>query len=111
MSGQLERLLAEATPPRRSIKSFAARMELADFIEDNGPEMARLLVDAMAKLQAGPCPGCGDDGWYVGHEDECHETGDCQCSGVQVECECRGEKAALLARFAVLEQRAGEGQG
>jgi hypothetical protein len=34
------------------------------------------------------CPACGGDGWYVGHEDECYDTGDCVCSGVQVECEC-----------------------
>jgi hypothetical protein len=34
------------------------------------------------------CPACGGDGWYVGHEDECYDTGDCVCSGVQVKCEC-----------------------
>lgn len=36
------------------------------------------------------CPTCGGDGWYVGHEDECYDTGDCVCSGVQVQCECAG---------------------
>jgi hypothetical protein len=35
------------------------------------------------------CPACGGDGWYVGHEDECYDTGDCVCSGVQVRCECQ----------------------
>ncbi len=33
------------------------------------------------------CPACGGDGWYIGHEDECYDTGDCNCSGVQVECD------------------------
>jgi hypothetical protein len=28
------------------------------------------------------------DGWYVGHEDECYDTGDCCCSGVQIQCSC-----------------------
>lgn len=73
------------------------------------PDGLRLLADMAAKLAAGPCPGCGDDGWYVGHEDDCHETGDCVCSGVQIECGCSGEKAALLARFAELEARASAG--
>jgi hypothetical protein len=37
------------------------------------------------------CSACGGDGWYVGHEDKCYETGDCGCSGVQLQCEkCGG---------------------
>lgn len=36
------------------------------------------------------CRSCNGDGWYVGHEDECHETGDCHCSGVQIPCEMCG---------------------
>lgn len=44
---------------------------------------------------AGNCD-CGGDGWYIDHEDECYETGDCNCSGVQVECECQS-RAALRA--------------
>lgn len=35
------------------------------------------------------CPGCGGDGWYVGHDDACDDAGDCVCSGVQVRCECQ----------------------
>lgn len=41
------------------------------------------------RLSAVVCSACGGDGWYVGHEDECSETGDCNCSGVQIECECQ----------------------
>ena len=45
--------------------------------------------------EPGPmCPACGGDGWYVGHDDECYDTGDCVCGGVQVRCECQGEALA-----------------
>ena len=37
------------------------------------------------------CPTCSGYGWWVDHEDECYQTGDCGCSGVQVECrDCAG---------------------
>lgn len=37
------------------------------------------------------CTRCGGQGWDVGHEDECYESGDCNCSGVQIECpDCLG---------------------
>lgn len=39
--------------------------------------------------QPAACPTCGGDGWYVGHEDACHDSGDCVCSGEQVQCECQ----------------------
>lgn len=35
------------------------------------------------------CPACGGDGWYVAHDDECYDTGDCCCAGEQVRCECQ----------------------
>ena len=42
------------------------------------------------------CRTCDGNGWYVGHEDECCRTGDCACSGVQIQCEvCFGTGEAL----------------
>lgn len=40
------------------------------------------------------CSSCGGHGWYIGHEDVCYDSGDCSCSGVQVECECQRDEAA-----------------
>lgn len=37
------------------------------------------------------CSDCGGDGWYVGHADQCNETGQCTCNGIQIQCEkCQG---------------------
>jgi hypothetical protein len=51
------------------------------------------------------CDLCAGDGWYVDHEDECYEDGDCNCSGVQRQCErCAGtgrldhDHAAVVSR-------------
>jgi len=53
-----------------------------------------MTADRPAPQDTGPtkikCQMCGGDGWYVGHDDECYETGDCNCSGVQVRCETCG---------------------
>lgn len=58
-------------------------------MSDLGDRIAA-AVNAMAEPQPDVCPHCGGDGWYVGHEDVCYDTGDCECSGVQVQCECAG---------------------
>ena len=51
----------------------------------------RVAAGEFGGLPEVECPSCGGDGWYVGHEDECWETGDCNCSGVQLQCEqCQG---------------------
>lgn len=39
--------------------------------------------------QEPPCVVCGGDGWYIGHEDECYDSGNCLCAGIQVECDCQ----------------------
>ena len=49
------------------------------------PDIAGVLA---AIAPPPPCPRCEDRGWYMGHENECHESGVCRCSGVQVECGC-----------------------
>jgi len=39
------------------------------------------------------CSNCSGDGWYIEHANECigWETGECNCGGVQTECEsCKG---------------------
>lgn len=37
------------------------------------------------------CPDCRGDGWVIGHENQCYAKGECECSGVQEQCErCRG---------------------
>lgn len=36
------------------------------------------------------CYSCGGDGWYVGHDDECYDTGVCNCSRVQICCDSCG---------------------
>lgn len=33
------------------------------------------------------CDACGGDGWYVDHAPECYDSGDCSCTGVQVQCD------------------------
>lgn len=58
-----------------------------------GAQIAAAFAETSADEELRPrpndCPACGGDGWYVGHEDECYDTGDCVCSGVQVRCECQ----------------------
>lgn len=38
------------------------------------------------------CHSCKGEGWELDHEDECYETGDCNCTGVQMPCSfCKGK--------------------
>lgn len=70
------------------------QMEALVTTERESLPAAQQIAEAFYALQdqepsEPPCPGCGGDGWYVGHEDECYDTGDCCCSGVQIQCECQ----------------------
>lgn len=61
------------------------------------PDLAAANTAERPGFTALVCPECGGDGWYVGHEDECHETGDCNCSGVQIQCECQYARSASVS--------------
>lgn len=57
-----------------------------------GDEIANAFNAVHADLEddrpTDKCPACYGEGWYVGHDDECYDTGDCVCSGERVRCEC-----------------------
>jgi len=50
--------------------------------------IAAFLGEQAEEFTSDVCPVCRGDGWYIGHEDACYDTGDCQCGGVQVRCDC-----------------------
>lgn len=78
----------EGAERRRASCQVRRRKTMAD-TRKVAAQIVAAFNDATDEPREDVCPACGGDGWYVGHEDECHDTGDCVCSGVQVECECQ----------------------
>lgn len=66
-------------------------MTLGDDVARSYNEIQGDLVDLDDDREPDLCPACGGQGWYVGHDDECYDTGDCVCSGERVRCECADE--------------------